>query len=33
MEILGGGNVDEVKFTEESNEEEYSTIDLIESAE
>jgi hypothetical protein len=30
MEILGGGNIDDVEYTEENNEEEYNTFDLIE---
>lgn len=30
MEILGGGNIDDVEYTEESNEEEYNTQDLLE---
>ena len=33
MEILGGGDINEVQFTEENNEEEYSSFDLIETAE
>ncbi len=33
MQILGGGNADEVEFTEENNEDEYTTFDNTESVE